>query len=243
MRPKRNSDLVLDAYTDDKESLPAIIPMKVQVETLWVYLDTGSGRNFVSNDAIKRLKLEPIRHEVRQIVTINGSKEQSLPIYNFEIKSVDEKQVETAEVTGSKMQTFTTIMRPNISVLKEKLEHAKDKQFYVTNNNKYPIDLMIGDNLYCKIKTEQVFKGKCDELIVEGTTFGWVIHGGDYPVSECLFTTQVSDYERLYSLDILGIKDRKENDQNEVLLEFTENIARKTDGRYEVNIPWVEGVN
>jgi hypothetical protein len=44
-------------------------------------------------------------------------------------------------------------------------------------------------------------------------------------------------------LDILGIKDRKENDQNEVLLEFTEIIARKTDGRYEVNIPWVEGVN
>ncbi len=138
------------------------------------------------------------------------------------------------------MQNFTTIKRPNIRVLKEKLEHAKDKQFYVAKDNNYPIYLIIGDSLCCKIKTEEVFKGWCNEPVVEGTTFGWVIHGGD-PVNECLFTTEVSDYERLYSLDILGIEDRKENDQSEVLSEFTENITRKADGRYEVNIPWVEG--
>ena len=48
-----------------------------------------------------------------------------------------------------------------------------------------------------------MFKGKDDEPIVEETTFGWVIHGGSYPVNE-----------RLYSLDVLGIEDRKKNDQN-----------------------------
>ncbi len=96
------------------------------------------------------------------------------------------------------MENLTTIKRPNIGVLKEKLEHAKDKQFYVTKDNNYQIDLIIGDTLYCK----EVFKRRCDEPIVEGTTFGWVIHGSDYPVNKCLFTTEVSDYERLYSLDI-----------------------------------------
>ena len=238
---RKKDDLVLNAYTDNKEALPPIIPVKIQDETFWAYLDSGSERNFISSNATNKLKLVPVCSEVRQIVTINGSKEQSLPIYNVKIQSVDGEQGETVEVTGSRMQNFTTIKRPNISQLKEKFQHAKDKQFYIMKDYKYPIDLIIGDNLYCKIKTEEVFKGRSDEPVVEGTTFGWVIHGGDCSVDECLFTTEVSDYEKLYSLDVLGIEDRRENDQDEVLLEFTENIARKADGRYEVNIPWIEG--
>ena len=54
---------------------------------------------------------------------------------------------------------------------------------------------------------------------------------------------QVSDYERLYSLDVLRREDQKENDQQEVYSEFNKNIVRKEDGRYEVNIPWVAGSN
>ena len=54
-----------------------------------------------------------VRSEGRQIVTTNGSKEQSLPIYNVDIHLVDEDQCETVEVTGSRMQHFT-IKRPII---------------------------------------------------------------------------------------------------------------------------------
>ena len=91
------------------------------------------------------------------------------------------------------------------------------------------------------IKTEEVFKGRSNEPVLKETTFGWVIHGGDCSVDECLFTTEVFDNEKLYSLDVLGIEDGRENDQDEVLLEFTENMARKADGWYEINIPWIEG--
>ena len=125
----------------------------------------------------------------------------------------------------------------------KRYEHAKYKQFYMKKDNEYPIDLVIGHNLYCKIKTEEVFKGKDGEPIVEVTTFGWVRHGGDYPSNKCLFTTEVSDYERLRNLDVLGTEDRKENDQQEVYSEFNEKIVRKGDGRYEVNIPWIAGSN
>ena len=149
---RKKEDLVLNAYTDNKEALPPIIPVKIQDQTFWAYLDSGSGRNFISSNATNKLKLVPVRSDVRQIVTINGSKEQSLPIYNVKIQSVDGEQGETVEVTGSRMQNFTTIKRPNISQLKEKFQHAKDKQFYITKDNKYPIDLINGDNLYCKIK-------------------------------------------------------------------------------------------
>ena len=51
----------------------------------------------------------------------------------------------------------------------------------------------------------------------------------------------MSDYERLYSLDVLGVEDRGENDQLDVYAEFKENNSRKSDGRYEVNVPWIPG--
>ena len=44
-----------------------------------------------------------------------------------------------------------------------------------------------------------------------------MIHGGDYPNINCLFTRESSEYERLYSLDVLGVEDRGENDQFDVL--------------------------
>ena len=45
-----------------------------------------------------------------------------------------------------------------------------------------------------------------------------------------------SDYERLNSLDILGVEDRGEND---LYREFQENITKTTGGRYELSVPWV----
>ena len=52
-----------------------------------------------------------------------------------------------------------------------------------------------------------------------------------------MFTKESSDYEKLCTLDILGVEDRGENDQLDVCNEFKENITRSEDGRYEVNVP------
>ena len=45
---------------------------------------------------------------------------------------------------------------------------------------------------------------------MEETTFGWVIHGGDEYTSDgvCMYLREVNDYEKLYSLDVLGVEDR-----------------------------------
>ena len=98
--------------------------------------------------------------------------------------------------------------------------------------------MILGDGTCCLIKTEDVFKGKPGEPIVEGTTFGWVIHGGGHVTDVCLFTREISDYEWLCSLHILGIEDWGESSHLDMLREFVENISRKADGRYKANIPW-----
>ena len=56
--------------------------------------------------------------------------------------------------------------------------------------------------------------------MVEGTTFGCVIHGGNYSDSQSFFSRETSDYERLYNLDVLGVRDRGEDDELDVYTEF-----------------------
>ena len=42
-------------------------------------------------------------------------------------------------------------------------------------------------------------------------------------------------------MDVLGVEDRGENDQLDVLREYKDSVARREDGRYEVSFPWIPG--
>ena len=158
------------------------------------------------------------------------------------ISSVDGEVSEHIEITGAQVQDFTTVKRPTFSELKEKYEHIRRKTFYRSESEEYPIHVILGDPTFCKIRTDQVYKGKPEDPIVEGTTFGWIVHGGqEYADARCMFVSERSDYEQLYSLDVLGIEDRGEKDQSTVYAEFRENIKRTEDGCYEVAVPWIPG--
>ena len=91
----------LTGYTNyaAERVLPAIIPVSIEGQVLWAYLDTASGRNFISREAVKMLKLKPTRHETREILTVNGTKVQSMPIFDTRIESLDGKSCEEIEYT------------------------------------------------------------------------------------------------------------------------------------------------
>jgi hypothetical protein len=117
----------------EEKSLPAIITI-IKRQTLWAYLDTGSSRNFISRKAVKKLDLNPT-HESREIVTVNGTSTQSMPIFQTSITSLDGKVHEEIELTGSDFthrQDFTTVKRPDINELKMKYTHTQDKRFHMT---------------------------------------------------------------------------------------------------------------
>ena len=98
---KENKGSVLTGFSPSvEETLPPIIPVVSNGETLWGFLDSGSGKNFISTDAIKMLKLRPVRYETRNILTVNGTKKQSLPVYKVTLNSVNKKESEEIEVTG-----------------------------------------------------------------------------------------------------------------------------------------------
>ena len=84
-------------------------------------------------------------------------------------------------------------------------------------------------------------KGNPGEPIFDETLFGWAVHGEKGESDHNYFTRTTSDeYEGLYQLDVLGVEDRKEFDQDEVKKEFLENVSRKETGRYVLKIPWIE---
>ena len=213
-------DAVFTGYipTTEEKYLPPIIPLEIQGVVFWAYLDSGSGRNFMSRDAVERLQLTPTSHESRHIVTVNGVRKQSLPLYEVTMKALNGREQEKIEITGSSMAGFTVVKRPKVKESKAKYQHAQNNEFYITANDEHPVHIILGDSTYCKIRTEQVFKGHPADRIVEGTRFGWIIHGGkEYGDDKCMFAKDtISDYERLCSLDVLGVEDRGQDDQLQV---------------------------
>ena len=57
---------------------------------------------------------------------------------------------------------------------------------------------------------------------------------------QTMLLTQTShvDYERLCRLDLLGLEDSSEHDQNLVHEEFKEQMQRSPEGWYETGLPW-----
>ena len=161
---------VLTGYTSvtEEPTLRAIIPVKLNGQVFREFLDTGSGLNIISREAAKKLNLRPVRHERKEIVTVNSSTEQSMPVFEVTIESLDGKTQEDIELSGSKLNDFTTIRRPDMNQLKHQFEHTKNKRFYMNPGGTYPIHMILGDKTYVKIRTEEVFKGNPGDPAVEG---------------------------------------------------------------------------
>ena len=149
-----------------------------------------------------------------------------MSIFDTHIESLDgESYEEDREFNGSKLPDFTTVRRPDRNQLKLKYSHTQDKRLYMTSTGEQ-IHLILRDGICSRIRTERVFKGHPGEPLVEETTFGWVVHGGDEYGSRsgCMYMREVNDYEKLYSLDVLRVEDRGENDQLDVMRDNMEGI-------------------
>ena len=79
-------------------------------------------------------------------------------------------------------------------------------------------------------------------LQIVRTWFRWnsASYRGVNADNKCMFVKgDTSDCDKLYSLDVLGVENRGEDDQLQVYEDFKENIVRRNDGRYEVSVPWI----
>jgi hypothetical protein len=108
--------------------------------------------------------------------------------------------------------------------------------------DRFPIHIVLGNGEYARIKTStKPVIGGDHEPVAEKTKLGWFIMspGIDFDRSTMLLTqTAHSDFESLCRLDVLGLADTMENDQNAVYDDFKEQLVRNPAGWYETNLPW-----
>lgn len=78
------------------------------------------------------------------------------------------------------------------------------------------------------------------ESVAELTKLGWFVMspGTEFCHTRILLTqSPQADYEQLWRLDILGMEDSSENDQDTVYSEFKEQLKHGEHGWYESGLP------
>ena len=123
-----------------------------------------------------------------------------------------------------------TVDNPRYEQLIRKHQHLKQVEIADHDSKQQlPIHMILGSGEYARIKTETVpLVGEDGDPVAELTKFGWFVMspGADFDKTTVLMTqTSQSDYENLCSLNVLGIADSGENDQEMVYQDFKEKQA------------------
>lgn len=172
-----------------------------------------------------------------------GATNKMIGIYGLSISSLDGNFRLDTEVTKVKCGELLTLDNPKYKEMITKFPHLKGVIMDdVTNKPELPVHLILGTSEYVKIKTETSPRIGCPgEPVAEFTRFGWTIMspGKEVDLTNMFLTqTAAADYEALYKLDILGLKDSAIGDQETVYDEFKEQLTRSPEGWYETSLPW-----
>lgn len=185
--------------------------MKLKGIDLWAYLDTGSGRNLISKEEIYRLGLKPVSHKSHQIVSVNRTKKESLPVFSETIDSVDHKVSEKKQIT--------IIKTPTLIELKAKYEHLRGKCFTGPQVKSTQFTSYLETTPTARSKQRRCTK--FNQRNQSSREPHWFVHGRkDCTDSTCTFSRETSNYEKLYFLDVSGVEDQGEDDQLDVCPEF-----------------------
>ena len=173
-----------------------------------------------------------------------ASKTTQAEIYDAEVSSLDENLKINVKVSKVNKPERLFVKNPNYDQLLHKHDHLRDVTMDDGDTKpQLPIHLVLGNGEYAHIKTStKPLIGKDDgKPIAEKTKFGWVIMspGLEFEQNIMLLTqTSQSDFDRLCRLDVLGLKDSTECDQNLVYEDFWEQLSQGPSGYYEASLPW-----
>ena len=218
----KRTDSVLDSNKDTaiKRQLEALKALTNEVE--------------ISRRGVEALKIEQKVNE-DEVATWNSQVETELEKADDDVKRLEkwqddcklEKERNAFEEKLKYENELLSIENPQYEHVKAKYPHLA--QVNLTDNDKKDqltihVILSVGD--YARIKTNRPpVVGEAGEPVAEYTKLGWFIMlPGNKIDRQTTFLTQTShvDYEELCRLDVLGLKDSTEHDQDIVHAEFKE---------------------
>ena len=209
-------------------------------------LDTGAGSSYISAELVKLLKKQPSRTEYRRIDMMMSSTTQRIEIYDVAVADVRGKFEMKTQVSKVAKSVLLSIPNPGYADILSQNHHLRGvKMDDEDTKAELPIHLILGAGDYSRIKTTTKPKlGQPGQPTAELTFLGWTIMsaGGEVDFSNVYLTkSSAADYEELCSLDVLGLKDHLEQDQQFVYKEFQEQLTQSDDGWYETGLLWKPG--
>ena len=240
--PKSKHHLLTTAEKHAPVVYPIVI-VNVEGVKCRALLDTGAGNSYASAALLNLLAKRECRKETRRVEMMLGTVTREMELSTINVQSVESDFNINVDVTKVENHELLEVDNPNYPQLISDYQHLSG--ITINDNDKkskLPIHLILGAGDYICIKTNQPARvGKTGEPVAERTEFGWTIiaKGSEIDYTALLLTqTNHSDYEKLCRLDVLGLEDRPEHDQQSVYAEFREQLVRSKEGWYETGLPW-----
>eukprot|EP00795_Rhopilema_esculentum_P000506 gene506-10185_t len=236
---EKQGDVLL--VTGEQGVVHPVVIVKVEGVLCRALLDTGAGSSYVSSQLIEKVAKQPIKREQRQIDMMMSTKIAKIEIYNLRVESKDQSFSLNLDVSKVNRKELLTVPNPNYGEMTKKFSHLKGVYMEERSDKEaLPIHLIIGASDYAKIKTPTKPRvGKPGEPVAELTGFGWTIMSPGYEIeSNNMFFAKsaLADFDKLCSLDVLGIQDKAEKDI--VIQDFKDQLERSPEGWYRTGLLW-----
>ena len=228
---------------EDQEVIYPIVLVEVEGIKTHALLDTGAGSSYASTNLINALKKRPKEVKTKRIEMMLTSSTTRIEIYSANLKSLDHKFDMNVELSKVDKPELMSVKNPRYAKLLDKYSHLRGAKLDDPDNRpEIPIHVVLGASDYAMIKTTTAQRVWLPgQPVAEKTLLGWTIMspGREEVDSPILLTKSANtDYEQLCALDVLGLADSNENDQQTVYQEFKEQLRRNDAGWYEAKLPW-----
>ncbi len=221
-----------------------VVVVKVNGVKRRALLDTGAGSSYASATIISGLRVSASRVEQWKIeMMMMHTTTRKVQVYNLKISNFDEDFLICSDVSKVDKNALLSLANPNYEGMIRKFSHLKGiKMLENDPKSELPVHLVLGASEYSRIKTAVPPKiGDVGEPVAEYTRFGWTIisPGTELDFSNLYLTrSTVEDYDRLCSLDVLGIEDSPSSRPNAVYEDFKQQLVRSDKGWYETGLLW-----
>ena len=239
------SDQVLLATGEQRVIYPIVI-VTINGVKCRALLDTGAGSSYISEKLVSLLGKRPVLKQNRQIDMMLSTVNKKFEIYNVEIQSLKGDFKLEVDVSKVDREELLSVKNPKYQHVLRKYKHLHGVTMDdVSEKTELPVHLILGASECAKIKTStKACVGKPGEPVVEYTKFGWTLisPGEEIEIEKSFFAkSSIVDYEKLCSLDVLGLKDSDDGNQSSTFEEFKDQLERKPEGFYETGLLWKSG--
>ena len=220
-----------------------VVIVKVNDIMCRALIDSGAGSSYASAKLINALKIKPRETKRQRIDMLMATQTARMEFYDAKVNSIDGNYEMNVTLTKVDKSELLSINNPGYNKLMERYQHLESAKMDDHDTKpQLPIHLVLGSGEYARIKTRtKPLVGNDGEAIAEMTKLGWFIMSPGVELDRTtMMMTQTSqaDFENLCRLDVLGLADSSENDQDGVYEDFKENLMRDRAGWYETNLPW-----